>query len=334
MLIRSLRVSSYRGVAGPVALTLGPGLNVLHGPNESGKSTLLEALRNALLVKARSSSEFHKAMAPHAGGTPEVEVSFHRGGAGYVLTKRFAAAGSTRLVETRGSGTATTHEDDAAEDRLREVLGLSDPGRSRDPLSPEHTNFWPLLFVEQTTSDRAPGEDLAESGRGSLSSALEGLSGEALDGGGEGAAVARLAEERYAEHFTAGGSPKKSAGSERARVSAAREEAEAELAELEARDAAQARGARRAPACGGVAGGAGRAAARVGGIRGPCPESGPGGRGPRRRAGAGRGGGAGLPAGAEARRRSGDAAGGAGRRRGGGGGSGGAGGRGGARRAG
>ena len=240
MLIRSLKVTGYRGVAGPVELTLGPGLNVLHGPNESGKSTLLEALRNALLVKARSSSEFHRAMAPHGGGTPEVEVGFHRAGVSYLLTKRFAAAGSTRLVETRGGGTATTHEDDAAEDRLREVLGLADAGRSRDPLSPEHTNFWPLLFVEQAQSARAPGDELAESGRGSLSAALEALSGEALDGGGEGATLARLAEERYLEHFTAGGSPRRSAGSRRAQVAAELEEAQAELTELRERDAAQA----------------------------------------------------------------------------------------------
>lgn len=240
MLIRSLSVADYRGVSGPIRLALGPGLNVIHGENESGKTTLLEALRNALLVKARSSSEFHRALAPHRGGTPQVEVAFERDGSSFVLTKRFAAAGSTRLVESLATGRASTLEDDAAEDRLRAVLGLADPGRSRDPLAPEHHNFWPLLFVAQNQSDRAPGDDLRDEGRSSLSAALQHLSGEVLDGGGAGADLVELVEARFREHFTAGGSLRRSAGSPRARVEAEAAEAQARLAELTEQGAQQA----------------------------------------------------------------------------------------------
>lgn len=54
MILRSLTVEGWRCLVGPV--TVGPfdeGINVLHAPNASGKSTLFEALIRGLLDSHR-----------------------------------------------------------------------------------------------------------------------------------------------------------------------------------------------------------------------------------------------------------------------------------------
>ena len=53
MRLRRLEVENFRGVRS-ATIDFGPGVNVLHGPNELGKSTLVEAVRAALLTKPSS----------------------------------------------------------------------------------------------------------------------------------------------------------------------------------------------------------------------------------------------------------------------------------------
>jgi len=53
MLLRSLEVRDFR-IVQHAKLEFGRGLNVLYGPNELGKSTLVEALRAAFLLPVGS----------------------------------------------------------------------------------------------------------------------------------------------------------------------------------------------------------------------------------------------------------------------------------------
>ena len=53
MKLLSLSVEHFRGVR-KAAIEFGPGLNVLHGPNDLGKSSLAAAIRAALLLQASS----------------------------------------------------------------------------------------------------------------------------------------------------------------------------------------------------------------------------------------------------------------------------------------
>ena len=65
MILRSLRVQGWRCFADPVAV--GPfsdGLNVLHAPNATGKSTLFEALLRGLLDGHRVSGREVEALRP------------------------------------------------------------------------------------------------------------------------------------------------------------------------------------------------------------------------------------------------------------------------------
>ena len=55
MWIRRLKVSDFAGIQ-EADLELAPGLNVLYGPNELGKSTLVDAIRAALLLQDSSAT--------------------------------------------------------------------------------------------------------------------------------------------------------------------------------------------------------------------------------------------------------------------------------------
>ena len=59
MLLRSLEVQNFRSVR-QAKVTFGRGLNVIYGPNELGKSTLMEALRAGFLlpVESKAAEEF------------------------------------------------------------------------------------------------------------------------------------------------------------------------------------------------------------------------------------------------------------------------------------
>jgi len=58
MKLRSVAVNQFKKFTSPVRLDgIGDGLNVVVGPNEMGKSTLLDALRAALFEKYGSRAQ-------------------------------------------------------------------------------------------------------------------------------------------------------------------------------------------------------------------------------------------------------------------------------------
>ena len=69
-----LSVESFRAIR-TAEIGFGPGLNVLYGPNDLGKSTLATAIQAALLV-APGSAEATGYSPWHAGATPRVKLTF------------------------------------------------------------------------------------------------------------------------------------------------------------------------------------------------------------------------------------------------------------------
>ena len=81
-----------------------PARTLIGGPNETGKSTLIEAMHRALFLKAKGNTEQHRALISSLHpGHPEVEVAFEVGGSKYVLKKRFGSAGTTTLISTQSA---------------------------------------------------------------------------------------------------------------------------------------------------------------------------------------------------------------------------------------
>ncbi len=128
---------------------------LIGGPNECGKSTLIEAIHRALFLKSKVTGDVQKSMVSATSpGTPEVDVVFEAGGRNYELTKRFSGnTGTTRLVETGGS----TWLGDEAESRLAALLGVEAIGGGRG-VGDRVSQQWSHLWVWQGQSGNDPTE--------------------------------------------------------------------------------------------------------------------------------------------------------------------------------
>lgn len=104
MKIRAVRVQDVRQFAGRRAglSSLSPTLSVLSAPNESGKSTLVEAMAAAFLKDRKSTAADVRALTPHAGGSPSVWVDFEHKGKTWTLFKRFGRNAAAEVSDANG----------------------------------------------------------------------------------------------------------------------------------------------------------------------------------------------------------------------------------------
>jgi len=121
MRLTAIAVRNYR-VLRDLRVTLDPARTVIGAPNESGKSTLVEAAHRALFLRFKTTGEAQKEMVSKThGGHPEVEVEFEARGQSWRVLKRFSGAtGTATLTETGGK----TWNGEEAEARLAELLGV------------------------------------------------------------------------------------------------------------------------------------------------------------------------------------------------------------------
>lgn len=192
MKLRSLAVNQFKKFTVPMRLDgIENGLNVVVGPNEMGKSTLLDALRAALFEKYSSKAQPITALQNDRNQAgPVVELAFELDDGVYRVTKRFVKKPYARLSCPDGR----TLEGDAAEDMLRTLLGFDEPGKAG--AKAETLGMWNVLWVKQGQSFGAL--DLPESARSNLHNALESEVGTVL-GGRRGRALPQAIEKQLGE---------------------------------------------------------------------------------------------------------------------------------------
>lgn len=146
MKIRRLRLENFKRFRTPLELDgLGDGLNLFVAPNESGKSTVAEAIRAAFFERHRSTSlERLRPWGDHAA-TPTVEVDFELAGQCARLTKAFL--GRKRCELAIGTD---VKDGEAAEDHLGDLLGFGFAGRGAN--APRHLGVPGLLWIQQGSS--------------------------------------------------------------------------------------------------------------------------------------------------------------------------------------
>ena len=195
MKLRKLSVNQLKRFTVPTQLgELSDGLNLVVGPNELGKSTLLDALRAVLFERHGSRAQPIVALQnDRSGAAPVVELVFEIGGAEYTLTKRFVRGPFARLQCPDG----TLLESDAAENELRNLLGFAEAG-NRGATS-ESLGMWGVLWVLQGQSFGRP--DLPASALASLSAGLESEVGTVL-GGRRGRELPQVIQQQQGELVT------------------------------------------------------------------------------------------------------------------------------------
>ncbi|TCM04525.1 ATP-binding protein [Sphingomonas sp. PP-CC-3G-468] len=197
--IRRIALSNFRKFRDPFVLDgLTDGLNVIIEPNETGKSTLLEAMRAAFFIRHNTANRLARSYAPHGEAVaPQIEIGFEARGEEWQVSKRFLKSAS---VEVRGPNGRAQGED--AEAQLQALLGARrDTSQAGDAAA--HGALG-LLWVGQAQALEVtpPGEIVRDSVRATLEAEVGTIMG--------GAAYQRVRpriDSQFADYWTNTGRP-------------------------------------------------------------------------------------------------------------------------------
>lgn len=139
----------------PNRIELGPfgeGINVLCGPNGTGKSTLLEMVTRGLLDSHSVGGSDAQALRPWGRSlTPRVTIEFAHGGVEYRLRKRFLDKPAALLEIRDGAGWSRFAENEAGDRHVRELLRADAPGAGLS--SSKHWGITQVLWAPQETQE-------------------------------------------------------------------------------------------------------------------------------------------------------------------------------------
>jgi len=185
MRFSKLQIENFKAIV-KAELEFGPGLNVLYGPNDLGKSTLGLALRAALLLPSTSSTATDYVPWQEAV-TPVVTLTFLTDVAKYwKVTKRFTENDATLSFSKDGRDFSVDAHERQVDERLRKLLGwgLATPGgRGGARGMPESFLANALLAAQTDVEGILQGsleEDADQSGKLKLTAALSALAQDPL----------------------------------------------------------------------------------------------------------------------------------------------------------
>jgi DNA repair exonuclease SbcCD ATPase subunit len=183
-----LEVDAFRAIK-HAEIDFGPGLNILYGPNDLGKSTLAAAVRAALLVPP-SSSEAHSYQSWFGSDNPRVELTLMDPDGHYWQVKKTFGTSSSSSAELLHSKDCITFTRDCTarqvEEKLRAMLGwgIPAPGGSRGPRGTTTSFLANVLLAPQADADdildQSITDDADESGKLRLTKALSTLAQDPL----------------------------------------------------------------------------------------------------------------------------------------------------------
>ncbi|MDP9017355.1 MAG: AAA family ATPase, partial [Candidatus Eremiobacteraeota bacterium] len=197
MILHNIKLSGFRTFADEIEI--GPfssNITVIHAPNATGKSTVLDGFYHGLLEKHTLTGKQAEANMRSRGRTliPTVSVDFETNGVRYRLDKSFLDRPSAKLWRLEDGRFVSLHEGEAAAAFPRELLHAKPTGNG--PMKPkEHFGLGAILWAAQ---GRIEFEGVNAEALGTARSLLGGVV--ASDGGGDVAAAA-MAQQWFAKFY-------------------------------------------------------------------------------------------------------------------------------------
>ncbi len=148
MRLDAITIRNYR-IHRNLRVAFDPSLTLIGGPNESGKSTIAEAVFNALFMSYKRGGTGRDRLVSRHGGHPEIEVVFEAGGGIHSLHKTFRGPQGTCMLS---GPDGRTWDGTGAEEKLLALCGLDGASNAGRGL-PVH---WDYLWIRQGTSDSDP----------------------------------------------------------------------------------------------------------------------------------------------------------------------------------
>lgn len=200
MILKRIIVSNWRSLLNEVEV--GPfseGLNVIHAPNGTGKSSLFEAMRRGLFDAHHVTGAEIVDVRPWGRDlTPSVTIEFVEGEDTWRVEKSFLSGKSAKLLRLEGNTFKPVADSRNADERIREILSAEPPGRGLS--KQEHWGLAQILWAPQ-------GELYLNKISGNAAESLKAALGIQMSADSSGQIEDRI-ENRYLEFFTRKGSYK------------------------------------------------------------------------------------------------------------------------------
>jgi DNA repair exonuclease SbcCD ATPase subunit len=148
MLITKIEVENWKLFRDAVEFEFSPDINFIVGPNEAGKSTLIEAVSRALYDKHTTRAVELTAVQPWGTSlSPRVAVEFQANDGEYRIDKRFLSSADSTLRKKVGGKWEKIADGDQADKQVCALLDaeLYEHGASK----PEHRGMTQLLWMPQ-----------------------------------------------------------------------------------------------------------------------------------------------------------------------------------------
>ena len=152
MRLLSARLRDYR-LHRDLSVNFDPRFTVISGPNQSGKSTLAEALHRALFLPVKTGGAVLEGMRTDPFlADPEVELAFDCGGDSLDAAQALRRHPRQRALQDSGGRSL---QGDAAEERLAELIGTAAVARNRGAAD-QLRERWGHLWVWQGSASDNP----------------------------------------------------------------------------------------------------------------------------------------------------------------------------------
>jgi exonuclease SbcC len=147
MIIKKIYLENWKIFRNPFERDFTEGLNIIYGPNESGKTTLIDSIRTIFFSKHTSQSEKIKSLIPWGSSlSPGAIITFSHHDELYRITKKFVSSRSL-LEKFTGGSWERVAEGDRADNEIIKLIGGKLP--SRGDTKPELWGLGQTLWMVQ-----------------------------------------------------------------------------------------------------------------------------------------------------------------------------------------
>ncbi len=194
MIVDKIHLENWGIIREPIEVEFSNGLNIVYGPNDTGKTTLIDSIRTIFFTKHASHSERVRSLIPWGSTlSPKATITFFHNGAHYRITKKFISSEMSLLEKLVDHNWERIAEGDNADKKVIELVGGKLPARG--DTKPEFWGIGQALWMVQ--GEPFVSEDLNEE---TLSS-LQKLIGAAIESDQEKKIFKRV-NERFSSIFT------------------------------------------------------------------------------------------------------------------------------------
>jgi len=148
MIVDKISLENWGKFRELIEINFSPGLNILYGPNEAGKTTLIDSVRCVFFTKHTSHSEKIKSLIPWGSNlSPTSSITFVQNGACYRIKKRFISSEMSLLEKLINDKWERIAEGDNADKKVIEIVGGKLPARG--DTKPQFWGLGQVLWMVQ-----------------------------------------------------------------------------------------------------------------------------------------------------------------------------------------